>query len=86
MRISVFGLRETGSICAASYRSRLRLPKQSARSINASTTLALCEPIPFAVYFEHVDVTGEAIQQGASEPLGAKDGGLLVGQITDDDG
>ena len=35
------------------------------------STLALCEPVALAVHFENVDVVGQAIQQGAGEPLGA---------------
>ena len=37
----------------------------------SGSTLALCESIALAVHFEDMDVVGEAIQQGAGEPLGA---------------
>ena len=36
-------------------------------------TLALSKPIALAIHFEDVDVMGEGVQQGAGEPLGAKD-------------
>src|SRR6516162_10020864 len=44
----------------------------------SGSTLALREPVALAVHFEDVDVVGEAIQQGAGEPLGAKHAGPLV--------
>ena len=44
----------------------------------SGSTLALCESIALAVHFEDMDVVGEAIEQGAGEPLGAKHAGPLV--------
>ena len=41
----------------------------------ALASLALFQPITVAVHFEDVDVVGEAIQQGAGEPLRAKHAG-----------
>ena len=38
----------------------------------SGSTLALCEAIAFAVHFENVDVMGQAIEQGAGEPLGER--------------
>jgi hypothetical protein len=35
-------------------------------------TLALRKAIAFAVHFENVDVMGQAIEQGAGEPLGER--------------
>ena len=44
----------------------------------SGSTLALREPVALAVHFEDVDVVGEAIQQGAGEPLRAKHADPLV--------
>src|SRR6516162_2913041 len=44
----------------------------------SGSTLALREAVALAVHFEDVDVVGEAIQQGAGEPLRAKHAGPLV--------
>ena len=44
------------------------------------------EPVAFAVHLENVDVMGQAIQQCACQPLGAKDlGPLLEGQVRGND-
>ena len=44
------------------------------------------EPVAFAVHLENVDVMGQAIQQRACQPLGAKDfGPLIEGQVRGND-
>ena len=50
-------------------------------------TFALREPIAFTVHFENVDVMGQAIEQCAGEPLGAKHARPFVKrEIAGDDG
>ena len=47
---------------------------------------AVFEPEAVTVHLEDVDVMGEAIEQRASEPLGAEHSGPLVeGQVAGDD-
>src|SRR3974377_462058 len=41
-------------------------------------SLALGEPVAFAVHFENVDMMGQAIEQGAGEPLGSEYAGPFV--------
>jgi hypothetical protein len=51
----------------------------------ASFASALLETVAVAVHLEYVDVMGEAVEQGAGEPLGAEDLGPFVkGQIAGD--
>ena len=45
------------------------------------------EPIAFAVHFENVDMVGQAVEQGAGQPLGAEHAGPFVErQIAGHDG
>src|SRR5271166_4501241 len=44
----------------------------------SGAALTLGKPIALAVHFKNVDMMGEAIEQGAGQPLGAEDAGPFV--------
>jgi hypothetical protein len=73
------GEEERWSVTEAAIFPEARLERQGAASLEKGAfEAAMHEAVGVSVNFQDIDVVGNAIQQGAGEPLGAEDIGPLI--------